>query len=534
MTYLAQRPPAASQTVCGSARKPKQGHHELEPCDVILLGTICVVALSARVLTYALYPGLLDSVEIFQFHEPAHRWVFGTGLIAWEQVVGIRSPIIPGFLAALALLCKQITTNPDLYRHTASIAACVVTTIPTGFAYVIGLRSFGRAAAILASTLNATWFECLHYAPHFIADTITGTLLITTLYFCWPCQPQTSPVRLRAAGALCALTFVIRPQLAPALIVAALYAVLPAPRNIRPFTIGAVPVLVLSGLFDWATLGTPFQSIWLYYVVNQVWHVSGAYGTEPFYWYAASELVFWLGAGPVLIYAATLGARATPAITATLAVAFLSFSAVGHKEVRFLYALLPLFLILIGIGTAELLRVRSVATTRDRWKTGAACAAWCALSFALGFLSPYKAMWNLGRGPLEAFEAVNHDPRACGLALYPASVWAHTYGQSYLRADIRMSAATPAAILEHTPAANYVLDEDEPPDHPAPPLRFGAYHQVGCWSDLGPNEVCLLRRPGGCNYDPDTDELKPDPGAAVAKILRAHRILDPHLYTTSN
>jgi len=534
MSGLTRRALAAFQIACGSASTPSNHQQGLEPIDVTLMVAICVIALSARVLSYALYPGLLDAVEIFQFHEPAHRWVFGTGLVAWEQVVGIRSPIIPGVLAALMLLCQQITTNPDLYRHTASIAACVITSIPSAYAYLIGLRSHGRAAGILASILNAVWFECLHYAPHFIADAVTGSLLIATIYFCWLCQPQTSHAHLGAAGALCTLTFVIRPQLAPALIVPALYAILPAPRNIRPFAIAAGAVLALSGLLDWVTLGTPFQSIWLYYVVNQVWHVSSAYGTEPFYWYVASELVFWLGAGPILIYAATLGARAAPAITATLVVAFLSFSAVGHKEVRFLYALLPLFLILVGIGTAELLRVRSVATSTDRWKIGAACAAWCTLSFALGFLSPYKAMWNQGRGPLEAIAAVNRDPQACGVALYPASVWARTYGQSYLRADIRLSAATPATILERTPAADYVLDEDEPPGHPAPPLRFASYHRVGCWSDLGTNQVCLLRRLGGCNYQPDRDELKPDPGAAVDKILRAHGILAPHLYTTSH
>jgi hypothetical protein len=294
-------------------------------------------------------------------------------------------------------------------------------------------------------------------------------------------------------------------------------------------------VLLFSGLLDWATLGEPFQSIWLYFIVNLKWHVASAYGVDPFYWYLASELVFWLGAGPILIYAAILGWRSAPPVTASLLVAFLSFSAVAHKEVRFVYALFPCFLILVGIGTAQLLAARALKSGVDRWKVGLSSLAWCALSFTLGFLSPYRTMWNLGRGPLQAIETVNHDPQACGLALYPVASWAHTYGHAYLRPDIRMSAATTAAIAAQTPAANYVLDQSRLPNQQhAAPLHLRGYEQIGCWADLDSSEICVLRRAGGCAFNPATDELKPDPGPAVDLILHAHAVNGPHLFTDTN
>src|SRR5213592_3330109 len=54
--------------------------------------------------------------EIHQSLEPAHRLVFGYGLVAWEFVEGARNWLFPGTIAALLELCRLIgLDDPRVY-----------------------------------------------------------------------------------------------------------------------------------------------------------------------------------------------------------------------------------------------------------------------------------------------------------------------------------------------------------------------------------------------------------------------------------
>src|SRR5207248_8614166 len=62
--------------------------------------------------------GPLDVVypdEIFQYTEQAHRIVYGSGVVPWEIVVGVRSWLLPLFIAGLMKLLSFIGGEPLVY-----------------------------------------------------------------------------------------------------------------------------------------------------------------------------------------------------------------------------------------------------------------------------------------------------------------------------------------------------------------------------------------------------------------------------------
>src|SRR5438045_8615959 len=65
-----------------------------------LLG-IVLLSVGLRLMPVLFLPSLNWDDEIFQATEPAHRLVFGYGIVAWEFQLGMRSWILPGTIAGL-------------------------------------------------------------------------------------------------------------------------------------------------------------------------------------------------------------------------------------------------------------------------------------------------------------------------------------------------------------------------------------------------------------------------------------------------
>jgi len=74
-----------------------------------LLGVV-LLSVGLRLMPVLFLPSLNWDDEIFQATEPAHRLVFGYGIVAWEFQLGMRSWILPGTIAGL-LAAPAIVTN---------------------------------------------------------------------------------------------------------------------------------------------------------------------------------------------------------------------------------------------------------------------------------------------------------------------------------------------------------------------------------------------------------------------------------------
>jgi hypothetical protein len=134
---------------------------------------------------------------------------------------------------------------------------------------------------------------------------------------------------------------------------------------------GLAVLLPVGGLLDWATWGSPFQSIWLNVVRNTVQGVSGSMGTYTWDFYPEYLAETFQPGAAVMIVLAVVGATRLPALAVAVVVTVAVHSLVPHKEFRFVYLAVAASPILIGAGASALFcRIRPRAgrgrLVRDR------------------------------------------------------------------------------------------------------------------------------------------------------------------------
>jgi hypothetical protein len=303
---------------------------------------------------------------------------------------------------------------------------------------------------------------------------------------------------MAAIGALLGLAFDLRFQLAPALAVVAIGA---AWRDVRrgwlPLLAAAAGPVLLLGAVDWATWGSPFQSIWKNIDVNFFHNRSAIYGVEPFYWYA-TQLISRYGviAFPLAVCFA-FGVRAAPLLAITSVVVVVFHSLIAHKEISFIYAALPCALVVAGLGASRLL----TALAKHRAMSGPVlatavflCAAAAAIAgqTAKSFREPsahveIRALWSILRTRLDL----------CGLALYGEIrfPWVLTPGYVGLARQVPIYLLqAPEALALAAPGFNYLVVDTGS----VPTLPDG--ERIAC-----DGKFCLLHRAHSCEPVPGLD-----------------------------
>jgi hypothetical protein len=475
-----------------------------------VLAILAGLAVATRLALHARYPGIDHPDEVFQYLEQGRRLVHGAGLIPWEYVNGMRSWLLPGFWAGIWWLAGFVGTQPEVMAWAVAGVMSLLALIPVTASFLFGWHAAGLGGALLSSALVAFCPLTLHYSLHPLADTIAGALLMAGLYRLSPGGPV-PPLRhhLVQAGALLALAVALRLQLAPAVLVA----ILGARALSRPLILGVALALVPYGLLDWVTLGTPFQSIWLHAWVNQMEGAAAAFGTAPWqaYWEDLRAYLGW--AWPFLLLAAGIGAYDRPLLFWVMIAGFAALSAVGHKEVRFLAPILPLFLTLAGIGTARGLRRVSPHLALP----AVATALWVTV-FATQSQAPrMQALFKREVGLVLAMRAASADPAVCGLAIHPAGNWGATPGYTGLRPGISLWLVN-LGPRASTTRFNAILADQ------ADDFADLGFTRAGCWGEnfsqpIPFDTICLWRRPGGCEPGPPPSLIAPLP-PTVAPLPR--------------
>jgi hypothetical protein len=72
------------------------------------LAILVVLAILLRLEPILIEPSAVWPDEIFQTTEPAHRLVYGSGLVALEFQLGVRSWLLPGIVAARMELSRLV------------------------------------------------------------------------------------------------------------------------------------------------------------------------------------------------------------------------------------------------------------------------------------------------------------------------------------------------------------------------------------------------------------------------------------------
>jgi GPI mannosyltransferase 3 len=470
------------------------------------MAMVLIAALALRLVVSRLLPYLIHPDEVFQTLEPAHRLVFGTGIVAWEYVVGIRSWLFPGITAGLMLVGRRFGEDPEtiLFPVKFFMALCSLTPVVCG--YLWGVRYGGRAGGIVAALLNAVWVELVYFSTHTLNEVIAGDCLVVALYLAYPGIPVTSRWRLAWAGFAFGLTFAFRFHLALAIAAAMIWVAGPdiRSRDVRgrwlPLLLGALVPVVLAGLLDAVTWSTPFQSIWLNFWVNVVDNVGSSFGTSPWYKLIGFEVIFWGGATALILLAALAGARRLPLLLVVASIIFVTHSLIPHKEYRFISPAVPLITCLAGVATAELIARLRRMPFGPFGQYGIpifAASFWAVTSLAIAVTPSYVALLQRTKAALAAFRLISQDRLICGVGLVGVP-WSLTPGQSYLPPRVLLyQVIVDKSFAVQQVAFNAVLAEDGAIISDASFAKERCFADGDVWLNQRP-ALCVWKRDGTC------------------------------------
>ena len=466
---------------------------------VMLLSCLLVLAAGLRLAVARFVPHMIWADEIYQVVEPAHRLVYGSGIVAWEFVVGMRSWLFPGVIAGVLWLGGLFGSGPDFKLLPVQLFMVLCSLVPVAVAWRWGERLDGVRGGLVAGGFTALWVDLLYISAHPLSDVIAADVLMAGLYAALPLTEVPGPRRMAVAGALFGLAFVLRLQLGPALLVAAIFACGRRPRAWGAMILGGVVVVLAAGLLDWITLGAPFRSIWLNLWLNIAKGVSSDYGTLPGSYFLVAPILFW-GFIPALAIVAQLliGGRRFPALAAVVITIFLTQSLIAHKEWRFIFPALPPLVALCGL--AAILEIQDM---RRNWGAapsanvlaGIALAIWGALSVAAALAPGYRMHWTLRSELVRAFSLVARQPGLCGVDLANI-LWLETPGSAALPNGVPIYVNRIADVPRDNAGYNVAISEGN--------ASLPRYRKLGCFvgsADMRgnyKNRACVWRRDGGC------------------------------------
>lgn len=383
--------------------------------------------------------------EIYQSLEPAHRLVFGYGLIAWEFVQGARSWALPGVVAAILKASALFGgTEPRTYLIVDRLFFSAVG-VATAYATYQLARACGasRVAGACAAALFSLSAPAIYFAPRAMSETASALPVVLAFALCL--QPGASRWERIAGASLLGIAVMLRLQ--NGLFCVGLVAIFAARRQwVALLEIAFTLALwaLLLGLLDKLTWGGWFHSALVYLRANVIEHKAEEWGVSPFGYYAR---VLWTSMPfPSLVIAplALLSIVRSPGL-AFISLGFvLLHSFIPHKELRFIFPALPLLCALAGIGISVLEgRFKSAVSTFSA--VAVLCAAtlsavrFHALTF--GDLGQYETL-KPGASAYDDFGSVNRlllaahrQPDLCGLKVEVVHL-AWTGGFTYLHRPV--------------------------------------------------------------------------------------------------
>lgn len=455
---------------------------------------VCVflIALLLRIGVAMRVPSLTHPDEIFQTQEPAHRLAYGYGIITWEWRDGIRSWMFPAILAALMRATDWMGPGSSGYLWAVTILLSLFSLITVWFGFAWAKRVSGIEAAMIAAGGCAVWYELVIFAPRTLTEVLAAHILLPGLYLGAFAEGRWEKRKLFLAGILCGLAMSFRIQLFPAVALAGLYFCRSRWRTRLPAVLAGILLpLTVFGIVDAITWSYPFQSFFRYFWVNAVAGRSELYGTEPWYWYL---IVLLSHLGPILLLA-LVGIRRSPFLGWMALAVLAPHSLLPHKEVRYIYPLMPILITLAALGTMEITKeIDHLLKSRIHPKV-AISVALVLFAFFSFLLAPQFAYWKSRSGSLAMVDRLSRDPTVCGLGVH-GILWFDTGGYTHLHRNVPIILMSDGPQLEQEySSVNAVIA------HGPVSLLSSDFVLKGC-SD----GVCLYQRTGSC-ISPRADEV---------------------------
>ena len=359
---------------------------------------------------------VLHPDEIMQYLEPAHRLVFGSGVTFWEYFYGARSWLVPGLVAAvLALFDALGLGEPRWYVAGVKLVFCATSlAIPAGM-YFFARRHFGEAAARAALIAGAFWYELVGFAHKPITEFVATAALMALLALTVRPAEAARTQAVWPAAALAVFFGAVRLQYAPiaALLLGIVF--VRTAKRMRLVLIAAGLTLAV-GIFDAVAWdGRLFHS----YATNVLYNlVLGAMlaGESPPWRYLEWIALAGGGLGVLCIVVAAWRPGRYGLLLALIALILAMHSVQSHKEYRFVFAVVPLWLLIgadltarAGAMMAGRAGGRALGPSRTGSSPAGVCAAVCAGVF--GAVSAAGIM-NALPGQDRVYSVWSHEPVA--------------------------------------------------------------------------------------------------------------------------
>ena len=305
---------------------------------------VIVLAFVARAAIALCGDFVLHPDEVLQYLEPAHRLVFGNGVTFWEFFYGARSWLVPGVVAGVLKGFDLVGLGePFWYVGGVKLMFCAVSLlIPVGM-YFFARRHFGELSARVALLAGAFWYELSGFAHKPMTEFVAAALLMVLLVLCvWSSVDRGRTVWLVAFVAV--LIAAIRVQYAPLALLLLGVFFLRTEKKVQ-LAVAAGAFLLVVGVFDAITWdGGLFHS----YITNIRFNLlvdEGRAGESPGY-----QLLWWLllasvGLSALCMVMALRDLRRYGFLLAMIGLVLLFHSVQAHKEYRFVFAVVPLWLL---------------------------------------------------------------------------------------------------------------------------------------------------------------------------------------------
>jgi phosphatidylinositol glycan class B len=441
------------------------------------------VALLLRIVVSMRSSSMVQPDEVFQTLEPAHRLAYGYGVVTWEWRDGVRSWVFPAFLACIMRATGWAGVGSSGYLAGTTLVLSLISLSSVWFGFAWANRARGLNAAILVGGMCTVWYELVIFAPRAFNEVLAAHILLPGLYLGTDAEGPQEKTRLFLASLFCGVAMSLRIQLAPAVAFMALYFCRSNwKRKISIVIAGLICPVILFGAVDAATWQYPFQSFIRYFWVNLVEGKSTVYGSAPWYWY----LTILSAHMSLLLLFVLAGIRSSPLLGTIALIVLISHSALAHKEIRFIYPIVPLLVVLAGLGAIEIANEFDMFAQSLFWSRMIIVAALILFALASGLLAS-RFEYGYNSGSVEAFDQLSSDPTVCGVGLYGVP-WFRSGGYVHLHHNVPIVLISEDRELNIEASTFNVVIVDA--TLPAPGIPFDLRT---CW-----NGACVYHRTGSC------------------------------------
>ena len=430
------------------------------------------------------FPTVFHPDEIFQTLEPAHRLVYDYGVTTWEWRVGVRSWVFPAFLAGVMRATGWMGSGAAGYTYGIIAVLSLASLSAVWFGFAWAKRASGMEAAIIAAGACSIYLGLVYFAPKALTEVAATHVLLPGLYLGVYGDRSNERKRLFFAGILCGLAASLRIQLIPAVVFAAIYFCYPRWRQRVPAVVAGLSLPILAfGLVDKITWSYPWQSFVRNFQVNVFGGRSQEYGVQPWYWYL---LVLMVLLGPAVLFIVQ-GALRSPFLAAVVLIILGSHSLLSHKEVRFMYPILPLAITLASIGFVEFATLIRTSPKLAEFSKPVAAAGLLFFVLSSAFVASMLPGWWKAPGAQLALDQLSRDSTLCGVGFYGVNWW-DISGYTHLHRNVPIVPVMDSAgLVKEAPAFNALIAHYAISEAPT------SFKRSECW-----NGICVYRRAGAC------------------------------------